>query len=160
MSEMIEQCKQSAQKGKSQFLNTFAFVPDDKLTWSPSPTAKSALRVAAHVGVANHAFAGVLRGEKMPGTDFEELIERMNAAELGVTSREQAVQLIEESTAAVLVSLDSLTPEAVGSMVETPVVNAPMAFFMSLPGLHMSTHAAQVDYLQTIWGDLDMHMRM
>lgn len=158
MSELIEQCKQSAQRGKSQFLNTFAYVPDDKLTWSPSPTAKSALRVAAHVGITNQAFAGILRGERMPGTSFEELIERMNAAEQGVTSREQAVRLIEESTAAVLASLDSMTPEAVGSMVETPVVNAPMTFFMSLPGLHMSAHAAQVDYLQTIWGDLEMHM--
>lgn len=158
MSELIEQCKQSALRGKSQFLNTFAFVPDDKLTWSPSPTAKSALRVAAHVGITNQAFAGILRGEKMPGTSFEELIERMNAAEQGVTSREQAVQMIEESTAAVLAALDSMTPEAVGSMVETPVVNAPMTFFMSLPGMHAGNHAAQVDYLQTIWGDLAMHM--
>ena len=59
---------------------------------------------------------------------------------------------------AVHAALDALTPERIDSIVETPVVTRPMPFFMNLPGIHMGNHAAQIDYLQTIWGDMDFHM--
>jgi hypothetical protein len=116
------------------------------------------LRIAAHVGLSNQAFAAILRGEKMPGASMKEVFESMSAAEQGVLSREQALQIIEESVVAVCAALDSLTPEAIDSVVETPVVTRPMPFFMNLPGAHMGNHAAQVDYLQTTWGDLEVHM--
>ena len=33
-----------------------------------------------------------------------------------------------------------------------------MSTWVNLPGMHMDNHAAQIDYLQTIWGDLANHM--
>jgi len=156
-SDLVAQAQQFAQTGKEQFLRTFAYAPDDKLTWSPSPTAKSALRIAAHVGIFNQAFAAILRAGKLPGASMEEVAAAMNAAEQGVLSREQAVQVIEESVVAVCAALGALTPEAIDSVVETPVVTRPMPFFMNLPGAHMGNHAAQVDCLQTTWGDLELH---
>jgi hypothetical protein len=33
-----------------------------------------------------------------------------------------------------------------------------MAIWAILPGLHMGNHAAQIDYLHTIWGDVTDHM--
>lgn len=157
MIDPVEQAKQITRDGKQRFLNTFAFVSDDKLTWTPSPTAKSALRIAAHVGVSNQALLGVFSDQPMPkmsGAELHALGERLEAA---VKTREQAVALIEETTEAVVAALDKVTPDQVGKMVETPFITAPLGFFMTLFGAHMSQHAAQIDYLQTIWGDEAFH---
>ncbi|HHX38836.1 MAG TPA: DinB family protein [Armatimonadetes bacterium] len=157
MIDPIEQAKQWTREGKSRFLNTFAFVPDDKLTWTPSPTAHSALRIAAHVGVCNQTLVGALTGEAAPSNDRAELLAMGEAAEKAITTREAAIQLIEESTETVLAALDQVKPDQIDKMVETPFLKAPMSFFLTLFGSHMGQHAAQIDYLQTIWGDHELH---
>jgi hypothetical protein len=48
MESLIASCKESAVWGMNVFLTTFSFVPDDKLNWTPAPTAKGAMRIAAH----------------------------------------------------------------------------------------------------------------
>ncbi|NLC58550.1 MAG: DinB family protein [Armatimonadetes bacterium] len=154
MENPVAAVKEQTRMAKERLLKTFSFVPEEKLTWSPSPTAKSALQILAHTGTSNQSLAALLRGE--PGGAEEH--ERLHAAEAAITTRAQAVQLIEESTEEVLAALDTLTPERIASMVETPWLTAPMPFFMGLPALHMQGHAAQIDYLQTIWGDEQFHM--
>jgi len=51
-----------------------------------------------------------------------------------------------------------MTAERFATSPNSPMGAFPMAFWASLPGLHMSGHATQIDYLQTIWGDLADHM--
>lgn len=155
---LIEQAKTLVDTGKGFLLATFAHVPDEKLHWSPSPTAKSALRVAAHAGVSNGSFVMILRGEKPPVSSFEELTEMTNKAELGITTREQAVGLIESSCAEVKRALDALTPDQVTGMIDLGFFPAsPTTFFMFLPGAHLTAHSSQVDFLETCWGDLTPH---
>jgi len=158
VSELVQQAKAFANDGKGALLKTFSCVPDDKLNWQPAGTAKSALRIAAHAATPNSFFASLLRGEGMPDVPVEEVFAQQEAAEAALTSREQVVELIERSSAEVEAALEALTPELIASTVETPFLTAPMTFFMTLPGLHMYTHASQIDYLQTIWGDMEFHM--
>ncbi len=158
MTDLKEQAKQFALMGKGQFLKTFACVPEDRITWSPAPTAKSALRLAAHVGIANLGIAAVVRGEGIGAATMQEVLAQSEAAERTITTRQQALDLIENSVQAVLAALDALTPERIAGVVETPMLTAPMPVFMNLFGLHMFEHASQVDYLQTIWGDMEFHM--
>ena len=47
--------KMLADKACRRLLNTFAAVPDDKLTWSPSPTSRNALQIVAHTGFSNNS---------------------------------------------------------------------------------------------------------
>jgi uncharacterized damage-inducible protein DinB len=158
MIELIQQAKTFANDAKGALLKTFACVPDDKLSWQPAETAKSALRVAAHAALPNAFFAAILRGEGLPPAPPEELFAQQEAAEAAITTRQQVVELLERGTAEVQAALDALTPELIASTVETPFLTAPMTFFMTLPGLHMWTHASQIDYLQTLWGDMEFHM--
>ena len=153
----IEQAKQHAENGKARFLKTFSYVPDDKLGYAPSQTARTPLRVAAHVGLANFNLAKIIRGEPLPDVSAEELFAKVAEAEKGITTREQALQTIEASHQDVLSALDSLSPDMIEREVHTPGLDAPMTFYMNLPGLHMFGHAAQIDYQQTIWGDMDPH---
>lgn len=158
MNEAIERSKAQVVNCKDRLLKTFAAVPDDKVTWSPSPTAKSALRIVAHIGVTNFGFTGLLRGQESQFASFEELFAYFDHEEAKITSREQAVKLIEDSSNAVLAALDELSEEKMASEVKGPFGTMPMTFWMALPGRHADNHASQIDYLQTIWGDLGIHM--
>lgn len=157
MQEVIGQAKQNIVRGKERLLKTFSFVPDDKLAWSPTPTSKSALRIVAHIGISNEGMAGIVRGEKPPFSDMRELFAMIDAEELKIASRAAAVQLVEEGTNQALAALDSLTPEQLGGMAGLPGAEMPMAQFIMVIGMHMLNHAAQIDYLQTTWGDLENH---
>lgn len=160
VSELIAQAKMHAERNAAQLLHTFSFVPDDKLNWTPSPTSKSALRIVAHCAVSNHGISRAIRREPSPEMPFEELLKMMEAEELKITTREQAIQAVNDSLKVVLESLDTVTQEAAGGTANSPFGELPMMFWMFLPGNHMLGHACQVDYLQTIWGDLEFHFAM
>ncbi len=158
MNKAIEQAKQAVNTAKDRLLKTFSFVPNDKLNWSPSPTAKNALRIAAHAAVGNYANASLIRGEKLKTTSPSEMMAFVYAEEKKVTSRDQAVKLIEDSCKTVLAALDGLTEQKMATSVASPFGTFPMMFWMNFPSSHMEYCAAQIDYLQTIWGDLEIHM--
>ena len=155
-SPAVAQAKMITTMCRDRLLKTFGFVPDDKLTWAPVEGCKSALRIAAHCGVANHNFIRIIQRIPFP-EDLSEMFAESRRKEESITTREEAVALIESSTQAVLEALDALTAEEIASDVPTPFFTAPMPFFMNLPGRHMDNHASQIDLLQTCWGDMDWH---
>jgi hypothetical protein len=67
------------------------------------------------------------------------------------------MQSIKNSTSELLQALDNVSAEMVGTAPMSPFGQFPFSFWMVLPAEHMKGHARQVDYLQTIWGDLDNH---
>ena len=74
-------------------------------------------------------------------------------------TREQAIELMEANSAAYLDWLDTLTTDRFDEMVLLPfdLGSAPMRLVITFPALHTRMHHAQLDYIQTIYGDLDWH---
>jgi hypothetical protein len=159
MDSLVAACKKSAVEGMEYFLRNFSFVPDDKLTWTPTPTAKSAIRVAAHTALYAGRFARMMVDRKLPGGDnLAEWLEQRNAEEAGVTNRAEIESIFRKGTDEVLAALDSLTPEAIETRLDSGLGwSAPMTWLMNLPGWHATLHAGQIDYLQTCWDDQEVH---
>jgi hypothetical protein len=65
--------------------------------------------------------------------------------------------LIETNTGKVLEALDQVTEDRLGSTTSTPFGPIPYMVWVNLPAAHLAGHAAQLAYLQTIWGDLQDH---
>ncbi len=99
MESLVASCKESAVEGMEYFLRNFSFVPDDKLTWTPTPTAKSAIRIAAHTALYAGRFARMIDGRMLPAVDnlVEWLAER-NAEEVAITSRTEMERIFREGT--------------------------------------------------------------
>src|SRR5688572_15082397 len=96
------------------FLKVFSFVPDDKMNWTPSPTAKSAIRIAAHTALYAGIFAKMIRDQKLPsGDEIPEFVARISAAEEALTSRTEVESLFRKNTNEVMTALDTLTSETV-----------------------------------------------
>jgi hypothetical protein len=158
LSEQIAQVKRDTQMAKEQLLRTFEFVPEDKLRWSPSPMARHALWIVGHCGIANQAFATSLRGEELPlNVSPEEASAQILAAGRDISSREEAIKLVKDSTTELLQALDNVTEEMLETSPMSPFGPFPFVFWMRLPAEHIKSHSFQIDYLQTIWGDLESH---
>ncbi|MCW3061105.1 MAG: hypothetical protein JWQ02_2926 [Capsulimonas sp.] len=156
--ESLDRTKSALIGSRDLLLSTFSFVPDEKLNWSPSPTARTPFQIAVHCGAASFAFATLLDGDPWPlSMDSVQAIEQMRIVPQDIDTREAAVKYIEESTAAVVAALDKATPETLDTMVVTAFAELPYSVWMTVPGDHMAGHARQIDYLETTWGDCVDH---
>lgn len=142
------------------FLRNFSHVPDDKLEWTPTPTSKSAIRIAAHTALYAGRFAQMIRDRRLPAPDnLSEWLAERDAEEVAITSREEMEKVFREGTAEVLAALDTLKPEELEMSLESGQGwSMPMKQLMGLPGWHATLHAGQIDYLQTCWDDQQVYV--
>jgi|GEM_PF-278499 len=147
----IDQWKVGAQRALARIKDTFDHVPDDKLNWTPSETAKTPLAIFAHACVSNQHFAGVLRNEPMPEGGLPQVFEELGRKQAGITTREQANLVYENSTRECMEAIANLKPSDL-------IGNDTKAFLLTLIARHTDSHAAQIDFLQTCWGDLEDHL--
>lgn len=157
---LIEVNKQSAITGMEIFLRNFSHVPDDRLNWTPTPTAKSALRIAAHTALYARRFARMIATREIPGADnLTEWLAQREAEENAVTRREEIERIFREGTAEVLTALDGLTAVDITSTLDSGRGwTMPMTFLMGLPGWHATLHTGQIDFLQTCWDDQEVYV--
>ena len=160
MDSLVASYKASAVQGMELFLRNFSFVPDDKLTWTPTPTAKSAIRIAAHTALYAGRFAHMIRERKLPAPDnLTEWLAQRNAEEVAITSRTEIEGIFRKGTDEVIAALDTLTPEEIASRLDSGQGwSMPMTFLMNLPGWHATLHTGQIDFLQTCWDDQEIYV--
>ncbi len=142
------------------FLKNFRHVPDDKLDWTPAPTAQSAIRIAAHTALYAGRFASMIRDRTLPTPEnVDDWVAACVAEELSVTGREQMEEAFRKGTAEVVAAIDALTSDDLDIVMESGQGFAmPMGEFINLPGWHATLHAGQIDFLQTCWGDQEIYL--
>lgn len=87
---LIESSRQEAVSGMGYFLRNFSHVPDDRLMWTPTPAAKSPIRVAAHTALYAGRFASMIRDRWLPAPDnLTEWLAEREAEEVAITGREE-----------------------------------------------------------------------
>lgn len=156
----VEIHKTSAVDGMEYFLRNFSHVPDEKLTWRATPTAKSPIRIAAHTALYAARFARMMREKRLPQPDnLAEWLAERNAEEEAVTDRVEMERLFRSGTEEVLAVLDGLSPEDIASVLDSGQGwKVPMTRLMALPGWHATLHAGQIDFLQTCWDDQEIYL--
>lgn len=153
-------CKLSAVQNMEMFLRNFSHVPDDRLTWAPTPTSKSALRIAAHTALYAGRFARMIEARALPAvSDLDAWLAEREAEEVAITRSEEIEPLFRSGTEEVLAALDSLTPEEVAMVLDSGQGwTTTMKYLMTLPGWHATLHTGQIDYLQTCWNDQHIYV--
>jgi hypothetical protein len=159
MDSYVETCKALAVEGMEECLKALSFVPDDKLNWQPTPTAKSAIRIAAHSAIYPAKFAKMVRDRKLPSHDsVSTYVSDRNALEVTITTREEVERLFRVGTAEFVAALEGIKPEEVDMSLDSGLGwSVPMSWLMRLAGLHAMNHSAQIEYLQTCWDDQEVH---
>ncbi len=155
----LAQTKAELLRAKDRMAHALATTPDDRLGWSPSPAARTPLQLVGHAASAIPGIQGMLTGKSFPFAGLAEFDAFMRADEQKYTDREQVLTLLDQTHGEYLAWLDTLTPEQLGAMVQTPFgPPVPMVVAITFPAYHLNNHIAQMDYIQTIYGDHDWHM--
>jgi len=158
MNNVVEDAKAEFLRAKDRLEKGLASTPDDKINWSPSATSRSPIALVAHSALSIEGMRGWLDGEPFPFSSMEELDDFSRKKEAEFSTRDQVKQALDQHTSVFLAWLDSLSDDRVASMFESPMGSFPMAAAITFPADHLRGHAAQLEYLQTIYGDRTMHM--
>jgi hypothetical protein len=130
-------------------------TPDDRLLWSPAPTARTILAQVVHAATSIHHIHTAMMGTRFATPTTAEADAEFLALEEEITTREEAVALLDKNSKAFMDWLDHLPEERLSDMVPLPfdLGEAPMSFMLGVPAWHTNDHAAQMDYIQTCYGD-------
>lgn len=158
MENTVTEAKAEFVRAKERIVRALATTPDDKINWSPGSCARTPLQQVAHSAMSIGGIQSMLVGKPFPYASPAEADTAWRAAEKEFTTRAQVLGLLEQSSADYLTWLDSLTAEQISSTLQTPFGAFPMAAAITFPADHLRNHAAQIDYIQTVYGDQDWHL--
>ena len=160
MNAQIENVKNEFLQAKVGLLKALSTTPEERLNWSPSPTARTPLEVAVHTILVIGFFTETLNGRPFVAPTTAEADRSFREAEKCFTSRDQVLRLLDEKADAFVACLDGLAPERLGDLLDMPFGLDPMpvAVVITIPAMHMRSHIPQIEYIQTIYGDRDWHM--
>lgn len=158
MSAEVEAAKGDFERTIGRLLNDLAETPDEKLTWSPSSTARTPLEIAFHISEVIAAIHASLDGTlEFPSETPAEMDAACREQEKNTGSREEIVKTIEERSAAYADWLGTVTDETMAKTWNSPFGPIPYTVAISLPTYHTAGHIAQIEYIQTIYGDRVWH---
>ena len=154
MNNQTEPVKAEFQRAIGRLLTNLDGTPEDKLNWSPSPTARTPLEVAHHCGFVISALHGALSGtQAMPPLSTQEMDSYNREDEKTHGAKAEVVKGVEEKSAAFIAYLESLSEEDLTSTWHSPFGDFPVSLGITFPAFHTAGHIAQLEYIQTIWGD-------
>lgn len=157
MSEFISYQQKIVTSALDYFKKTFSFVPDDKLNFMPSSTAKSPIQIAAHIALTNKGFASMLKGEPSKFSSVKDLLIWLDGEEKKLNTRELVLKELESSEQILFTAIQSLRDENLDDVVKAATGTRTKRDSLVRVSSHIFMHGAQIDYIQSIYGDLDPH---
>ena len=160
MNEAIEKAKNDFAASRDRLITLFANTPDDRVNWAPSATARSPIELVVHSAESVKNIHQMLLGHKFAASNVVEADKMFRAFEGNVKTREEAQQLFQDASANYVAWLETVTPEMLDTMIPFPfhLGFGPLAIGLTFPPLHTQSHCAQLEYLQTIYGDRDWYL--
>lgn len=158
LSEARDQAKAEFVRAKDRLTQILAKTPDDRLNWSPSATCRTPIQQVAHSAMAISGIHGMLTGKGNMPENLAEFDATMREGEKQFTTREQALELLEKNSAEYLAWMDTLTDEKLSTIIDSPMGPLPLSVGITFAGFHTRGHTAQLEYIQTIYGDCNWYM--
>lgn len=140
--------KEKTQQANKELSIGLKYIPDDKLTWVPAGKAKPPLQIVADCAAAYRWAAATIRGA--PAGPPEQKVDAS-------PTRADAVERLEAGLADLVAALDEVTEEQSAQKRQMPWGEETVANLMWLGHWHSIYHAGQLNYIQTLLGDTEMH---
>jgi uncharacterized protein YndB with AHSA1/START domain len=155
----IDEAKASFLAAKARLERILQATPDDRINWSPSATARTPIELVAHAAAAVKALHETFDGRTFDAASTAEADVSFREWERSFCTREEVLSLLDANSAAYVAWLDELAPERLAWMVELPfgLGSVPLALALTFPPAHTHSHVAQIDYIQTVYGDHVWH---
>jgi len=156
MQEFI--AKGTKDAGDSLF-RTVRAMPEDKLNWKPAETSRSALDQLQECAQAVQMFIAMVKDHKAP--DFSpELYEKAKEVRKQWDTVDKCEKVFWENTNAFIAAIRDVRDEDLGIQITIPFGKGWVATLAEVMNFHvwnLTYHVGQINYIQTLYGDMDMH---
>lgn len=143
----------SIREAKTLYLKDLAAMPAEQLAVSPGGLARTPYDFTYEVDHVNRRIAARLKGEEPPPYFADGW---MRAPE-EFKDKDAALKALEESTEDVLDAWEALEPDELDKPIQTPGGETTALELGSLAAKHLMYHCAQLNYVQALHGDAEMH---
>jgi hypothetical protein len=143
-----------AQMVTKELLVALEFTPDDKLDWVPMGKAKTPRAIIVECGAGCKWLAAELRCEENAAAAWEGI-----KAE-DYPTREALAEFVKATEAELLAAIDALTDEQLDQKRKVFWGEEALRDLMWMGMIHTNYHVGQLNYIQTLWGDAEMHHSM
>lgn len=160
MQDKINQYKAEFEQAVRGVKHALATTPENLLTWSPSKTSRSPLQVAAHIAIGGRDMLGNLTGNTFAIQTTEEAEKFHRERDSKVETLAECNELLDALVTDYSKWLDGLTESSLNEMMKLPfgMGEIPVGLGITFMPFHVHWHTAQINYIQTIYGDHDWHM--
>lgn len=146
------------QTGQQSLIRTFNAVPDDKLNWAPMDKGRTALDVFSEAAQTCQMITLLIesKGETKPSP---EMFAQMRTERANWT-KDDAVAAMNTNSAALYTALGTLSEEDLARPVTLPMgggTTMPLSAWIMMAYRTFISRFAQINYIQTLYGDTDMH---
>src|SRR5579885_2328103 len=133
-------------------LRTARALPPDKLDWKPAETSRSALSQLAECATSPEILLRVLDGGGYTYTDD------LKAKRTAITTLDKAEKILREGTEKLLGRIRELPDSRLEEQVDLPWgATWSLIEVMNMHFWNMTYHVGQINYIQTLLGDTEMH---
>jgi DinB superfamily len=155
MNGPVEAAVTELEQVRAQLLRALENTPDDRLNWSPAPTARTPLQLVAHSSYSLGFIQAMFAGSPYPTPTMAEADAEFLEMDSKITNRAQAIELFESKCAAFVDFLRGLNQEDLQRMTDLPfnLGSTPLEAILGVGSMHTRSHFSQLDYLQTCYGD-------
>jgi len=141
--------KEKTQSVHREVLVGLKYIPDEKLDWCPMGKAKTPRHIGLECAGAYKWGAAIIRGGPA---------EWPEAKDEDYPTREAMVELLDASLAEFAAALDTVTEEQLNETREVFWGQESVRNLLWINYWHSVYHAGQLNYIQTMLGDTEMHM--
>lgn len=132
-------------------------MPEDRLTWQPAPTTRTALDIFQECAGAAGFFAGILR-ERKSAPFTPETLDRMREQRQAWSTLEEAERALRTRSEDFYAAVAAVPDEDLDVQVEMPWGQTQtLAEVMGLHFWNLTYHTGQLAYIQRLYGDVEMH---
>jgi hypothetical protein len=134
----------------------FDAMPADRQDWQPLDLGRSALSQVQECAIINPFFAAILNTQAVPAMENEAYA----AAKAALATPEAARAALAASADTLQAAIEAFPEEKLGETVTLPWGEGMVMTFgqiMLAPYWNMTYHQGQISYIQTLYGDKEMH---
>lgn len=154
MSELKDFLRERVTQAAHFYTQDLEALTHEQLNKSPGGKARSGYDFTHEVIVVNNRIATQLRGEDAGPWPFGE---DWAVCPDSDRVKETAVSQIKESTEAILAAFDNIPDEKFNVKFMSGERETSYSSMVSMAGMHMMYHAAQLNYIQALHGDEEVH---
>ena len=140
----------AAEKASADLVTAFLRLPQDRRSWSPADTARSALDQMAECALLNGASADLMQTRRW---NHDYPYERLHAQTMAA-GWEHLRALLKENTERAAAVIRAVPDDALDAEVALPGETQTLAQVLAFPYWNMSYHQGQINYMASILGCL------